>query len=142
MSHIKILFSHSAFGEEGIESAWAIKVDNGYQLDNILFYAKNFAWQDVVSVEERDGALYVTGLVQENGHSTVRVLLSNAESRPRLIEELETMGCSSEGSNLEVLIAVDIPPTVDYSVVRAYLEKGLSEEKWEYQEACIATNHR
>lgn len=141
-NYTKILFKHTAFDEENIESAWAEKVENGYQLDNILFYAKNYSWQDIVSVEEVDGKLYVTGLIQENGHSTVRLLLNDASEGPKIREELKALGCSSELSNMNNLIAVDVPPEVNYSIIRDYLIKGELEDKWEYQEACIASNQQ
>lgn len=141
-NHSKILFQHTAFNKESIESAWAKKVKNGYQLDNILFYAKNYSWRDIVSVEEVEGELFVTGLVQENGHSTIRVLLSDVSEVPKIRKGLKELGCSSELSNMDNLIAVDIPPHVSYSVICNYLNQGESEEKWEYQEACIASNHQ
>lgn len=139
--HIKILFVHDAFGEESFESAWAKNLGKGYELDNILFYSKNYSLGDIVSVEERDGELYVTGLIEEGGHSTVRVLTKGPKMIPTLRKNLEDMGCSSELSNFERLIAVDIPPNASYGKIRSFLEKGENEGKWEYQEACIASNH-
>lgn len=140
--HTKILFRHTAFDEENIERAWAIRVENGYQLDNILFYAKHYSWGDIVSVEEVEGELFATGLVLENGHSTMRVLLSDVSEVPKVREELKKLGCSSELSNMNNLIAVDVPPRVNYSIIKEYLAKGELDGKWEYQEACIASKHR
>jgi hypothetical protein len=34
-------------------------------------------------------------------------------------------------------VAVDIPPAVSYEDVRAYLEEGESNGKWDYEEACL-----
>tara|TARA_B100000949_G_scaffold182403_1_gene163689 strand:- start:1535 stop:2047 length:513 start_codon:yes stop_codon:yes gene_type:complete len=141
-NYVKLLFSHDALGEGSVESAWAQKVEKGYQLDNILFYAKNYSWKDIVSAEEINGELFATGLVEEKGHSTVRVLLSDASEVPKLREEIKNFGCSSELSNVENLVAIDIPPSVSYDKVRAYLEKGEDDGRWEYQEACIASNQK
>ena len=141
-NYVKLLFAHDAFEEESVESAWAVKVENGYQLDNILFYAKNYSWKDIVSAEEVEGELFVTGLVEEKGHSTVRVLLNEASQVPKLREVLKKLGCSSELSNMENMIAIDIPPTVPYDKIRDYLDEGEAEKKWEYQEASIATAHK
>lgn len=138
----KILFSHDFFNEPGIESAWAKKVELGYQLDNILFYAKNYALNDIIKTKEIDGVLYADELIQESGHSTIRVLLENAEDVQRLRAELESMGCSTELSNLPRLIALDIPPEISYSHIQAYLDRGMEDGKWEYQEAAIATNRK
>ena len=70
--YVKILFRHTAFDEDGIEGAWAMKVGQYYQLDNILFYAKEFSLGDLIDVEEIKGELWVKGLTQESGHSTAR----------------------------------------------------------------------
>ena len=46
------------------------------------------------------------------------------------------MGCPSE-LDLDRLVAVDIPPTVPYSDVRAYLEKNERLGVFEYEEGCL-----
>jgi hypothetical protein len=138
----KILFNHTAFDTDSVESAWGIKVDGGYQLDNILFYTKNYSLNDIVSVQEKEGELYVTGLLEEGGHSTINVLFKydNEVNQTRI--ELKALGCASELSNLSNLIALDVPPNLDYSMIKKYLDKGELVERWEYQEACISSNHR
>ncbi|WP_238750875.1 DUF4265 domain-containing protein [Neolewinella maritima] len=138
----KILFPHDFFEEPGVESAWAKKVNTGYQLDNILFYAKNYALNDIIEVKELGGALYAKDVIRESGHSTIRVLVDDAKKVQSLRAELESMGCASELSNLPTLIAVDVPPTVSYSFVQNYLNQGLQDGEWEYQEAAIATNRK
>jgi len=140
MEHVKILFEHNNTPENeyGIESAWAIPVGENFKLDNILFYAPEYSLGDVVSVEGRNGELFVTGLVQESGHSTVRVILSNKESVAPLREQLKKLGCDSEISDVPILISVDIPPEVDYSVIKNLLVEGENLSKWSYEESCIA----
>lgn len=140
--YTKILFVHDAFGEDSIESAWAKKVKNGYQLENVLFYASNFSYGDIVQIKELAGDLYVTDLVEEKGHSTIRILFQEIAIIPEVRKRLRVLGCSSELSNIAELIAVDIPPEVSYSIIRQYLDQGEEQGKWEYQEACIAAGHR
>ena len=50
---------------------------------------------------------------------------------------LRALGCESEGSDVPCLIAVDVPPDVRYSDVRALLEKLLAEGVLDYEEACL-----
>ncbi|HET8685731.1 MAG TPA: DUF4265 domain-containing protein [Methanosarcina sp.] len=140
MEHVKILFEHfnTPENEYGIESAWALPVGENFQLDNILFYAPEYSIGDIVSVEKRDGELFVTGLVQESGHSTVRVILSSKEGVAPLRDELKKLGCDSEISNVPILISVDIPPEVDYSLIKNLLVQGENLSKWSYEESCIA----
>lgn len=140
-NYSKILFKHNAFEEEGIESAWAVKIGNNYQLDNILFYAQEYSLNDIIAVDDIDGELYVSALVEESGHSTTRILFDDTAIVESTRDILKGKGCSSELSNYEKLIAVDIPPLVSYKELKKYLEQGEKEGKWEYQEACISTRH-
>jgi hypothetical protein len=140
MERVKITFMHeNAFeGGPGIESAWAIRKNDNYVLDNILFYAKEYAYLDVVRAKERDGELIVTGLVEASGHSLVRILFFDLDEVSSVRHFLQSEGCDSELSDLPQLISVDIPPDISYSRIKSYLDAGELEEKWTYEEACIA----
>lgn len=140
MKHVKILFEHqnTPEGGYGIESAWAIPEEGFYKLDNILFYAPEYSLGDVVSVEDRNQELFVTGLIKESGHSTVRVIFYDAGEVSKAREIMKELGCDSEISNIPTLIAVDIPPNVSYKLVKQFLEEGRAMSKWGYEEACIA----
>jgi hypothetical protein len=144
MEHKKVLFEHNNAPEGGydIESAWAIPLsDNSYKIDNILFYAPEYSLGDIVSVESREGELFVTGLVTESGHSTVRIIFNNAEDVKPTREFLKEFGCDSEISEVPILISVDIPPIVSYSKIKEYLIKGEEQKLWSYEESCIAHNN-
>lgn len=136
----KILFEYTDLaGDYALESAWAEPCEAGtYRLDNILFYAPEYALGDEVAVEERSGEWYVTGLVAESGHSTVRVLFTEESAVRPTQAALQALGCDSELSNLPILLAVDIPSSVSYAEVKQYLEAGVQANKWGYEEACLA----
>lgn len=136
----KILFEYTDFaGEYALEGAWAEPSEAGTcRLDNILFYAPGYALGDTVAVEERFGEWYVTGLVTESGHSTVRVLFAEENAVGPTRVALRAMGCDSELSNLPNLVAVDIPSSVSYAEIKQFLEDGEQANKWEYEEACLA----
>lgn len=137
----KILFEYYDTNQEyALESAWAEKEGEYYKLDNILFYAKNYSLGDIIKVEDRNGELYATTLIQESGHSTIRIIFYENKFIEPTENWLIKMGCSYEGSNIPTLISVDIPPEVDYNLIKAYLENGEQDDKWSYQEACIAHN--
>ncbi len=143
MEHTKVLFEHenTPEGGYGIESAWAIPEGKNYKLDNILFYAPEYSWGDIVSVEDRDGELFVTGLIQESRHSTVRIIFKNSIDVQDVRGYLKKLGCDSEISDVSILVSVDIPPEVSHGLVKDYLEKGEALSKWSYEEACIAHNN-
>lgn len=140
--HVKILFRHDAFEGNDIESAWAIKEGEFYKLDNILFYAKEFSWGDLVKAKLINDELYVDGLVKESGHSTVRILFENVSDVQPTRDRLKNLGCDSELSDYEKLVAVDISPSVYFSDIVKYLDEGEKGGKWEYQEACISNHHK
>jgi len=135
----KILFEYEDYnGQYAIESAWANKVGENYQLENILFYAFNYSFGDILEVENREGELYVVNLVRGSGHSTVRIIFYNKDDISSTLKELVKMGCDYEGSNISALVSVDIPPEVRYDIVKEYLENGEQNNKWSYEEACLA----
>ena len=141
MKHTKILFEHenAPEGGYGIESVWAIPLgDNQYKIDNILFYAPEYSLGDIVSVENRDGELFATGLIAESGHSTVRIIFNDKNEVQTTRIYLNKLGCASEISEVPILISIDIPSNVSYSKIKAYLDEGERLLKWSYEEACIA----
>lgn len=135
----KIIFEYKDANDDyALESAWAEKTGNNYRLDNILFYAHGYSWGDIVETENRNGELFVTGLIEESGHSTIRIIFFSKESIPQTIDQLEKMGCHWEGSNIPTLISVDIAPEINYIPIRKFLEEGEEKDLWSYEEACLA----
>lgn len=113
MEHVKVLFEYDDGTPERceVESLWAIPREDGYQLDNIPFYARGVANGDVVAVRRGpDGELWYDELVKPSGHSTLRLWFAREEDVQKTREELRALGCASELSDLPRLVAVDVPP--------------------------------
>lgn len=140
--HVKILFQYDGPNpnQYELESMWAIPISDGYEIDNIPFYTLGIALKDVVSAEkDLDGILIFKALIRPSGHSTVRLWFTKdkiSEIEP-IRNQLQKMGCASELSDLPRLIAVDIPPLVDYKNIWEIFDKGEKEGLFEYEEACI-----
>ncbi|WP_332452947.1 DUF4265 domain-containing protein [Chryseobacterium aquaticum] len=142
--YIKVLFEVQ-YDEDYIikESVWAFKLnDNKYKIDNIPFYASGFACNDIVSAEEHSEQLYVSELIEASGNSTVRLLFQNTNDIKEVRKFLKDNGCDSEQSNVDSLIAVDIPFNISYKGIKEFLDNGEANEKWEYEEACISEKHQ
>lgn len=136
--HVKILFEvEKDDGSIDLESLWARPVANGYKIDNIPFYAREVACDDVVSAtpDER-GTLRYTGLVTPSGHSTIRIWFADQAKVQDVRTRLREMGCPSE-LDLPRLAAVDIPPSIPYDTVRTYLAEEEAAGVFEYEEACL-----
>jgi len=135
----KIIFEYyNLENEYALESAWAEKIGDNYKLNNVLFYASGYSWGDIVEVEERSGELFVTGLVKESGHTTLRIIFYEENIIKPTMDQLEQMQCSWEGSNFPRLVSVDIAPEVDYTVIKKFLDEGERKDMWSYEESCLA----
>lgn len=134
---LRVPFTNSA-GEAETETIWTLKREDGYEIDNIPFYAKELAVGDIVSAElDKEGLLWYSKLVRASGHSTVRLWFSDARDVSMARDELRRLSCASEVSDLPRLVAVDVPPTVSYARVKEFLEEGERAGTFEYQEACL-----
>jgi hypothetical protein len=138
MSDSKILLTYiNDDGNIQMESVWATKEGDYYRINNMPFLAPNIALNDLISVEEDDGALYFDSLVQPSGHSTIQIIFFDEKIVMETGREFEHMGCTWEGSHLKTLISVDIPKEINYKKVKEYLDKGENECRWSYKEACL-----
>ncbi len=135
--HVKILFEYPIGDSNGTETLWALPKGEGYKLDNIPFYVKGVSFGDVVSAKVVEGCIYMKELLTPSGHSTVRLWFANENDVQPVRESLKSMGCNSEISDQPRLLAVDIPPSISYEIIRAYLDEGESNGKWDYEEACL-----
>jgi len=138
-TQVKIFFRIPIEGSEEfeVESLWASPVADSYKLDNIPFYARGVSFADTVIAEKVDGCLYMSELSEPSGHSTVRLWFGDEKDVQATRKALSSMGCSSEISDQPRLVAVDIPASVAYENIRAYLDEGEANGKWDYEEACL-----
>jgi len=139
MSDSKILLTY--LDDEGtfkIERVWATKEGSYYRINNIPFFATSLALNDLVSVEEDDGAFYFDKLIEPSGHSAIQLIIFNENDVLEIGKDLENFGRTSEGSNINTMISVDIPKEISYASVKAYLENGEKEGRWSYKEASLS----
>jgi Domain of unknown function (DUF4265) len=129
------------------EWLWASRIsDATFKIDNIPFFAKLVSCGDIVTATQTDAGFVFKKLIQPSGHSTVRVVIfREGRNDQQLVAEVEairqflrTMGCSTELSHIPNLIAVDIPPEVDYRSISAFLSRKEHDGVLEYEEACLA----
>lgn len=138
-TQVKMLFEIPSDDSDSveIESMWVTPCEKGYMIDNIPFYAKGVAYKDVMSTKKIDDDLYADKLLSASHHSTVRIWFVNEKLVASARQELKTMGCGSEISDSPRLVAVDIPPNIEYGLIKKYLDDGELSGKWDYEEACL-----
>lgn len=142
MDHTKILFEYDGDTPEQceLEGVWACPVSDGFKIDNIPFYVREIALDDIVTAEnDAGGMLRYKELVRSSGHSTIRLWFAkNKEEHIASVRQmLRDLGCESEQSDRPRLVAVDVPPSVSYECVRAVLDEQEKIGVFEYEEACL-----
>jgi len=122
------------------EGLWAEKVDGAYVLISVPFYLKNVSSGDAVEACERE-FLAFTRVINRGGHNTYRLLIPQ-ESRSKIDEtvyELISLGLAVE-KEITMLLAVDVPPSVDQAEIDSFLAEGSEAGRWEMQDGFLSSN--
>lgn len=124
------------------ETLWIEPLENNkYQIKNIPFFAPNIAYNDIITVEDDDGNLYFEELVKASEHSTIQIVIFDEQETDKILKNIEQFGCSWEGMENQTILAVDVPPFVNYDILKKYLDKNLTENIFDYKEACLSDTH-
>lgn len=122
----------------GSEALWCTPTESGdWLVDNVPFCVPGLALGDTVSAEEEDGVRLATGVVQEGGHSTVRVVFFGPAAAQAVRAALVQLGCAWEGMKDSTFTAVDVPPDADHDAVLAYLSGQADAKVLDREESCI-----
>jgi hypothetical protein len=145
--HFKLNQNEDGYPPFSSEAIWCEKLEeHQFRVDNIPFFVTGVSFLDIVSVhEEPEGYLNFDQLVEESGHSTIRVIfLDNADDRRplevrshELARQLEVLGCGVSVSPPPLLLAIDIPPTLAIGPVRRLLATGEERGFWSYEEGTL-----
>jgi hypothetical protein len=133
----KIILTYQDGENYNTEQVWAEQVGDYYKIKNIPFFASNIALDDIIKVEDDEGALHFDKLVTPSGNSVVQITFFKIESFEEVTKELEKLGCGWEESHLASLISVNIPKDVGYKNVKDFLESKVMKKVLDYKEACL-----
>jgi hypothetical protein len=140
--HVKVLFELEqvdGYPPFGVESVWAIKLSDGlFKIDNIPFYVRGIAMDDVVRAIPADALGFrFNALVNASGHSTIRVVFFESAIRDTFIRAIESLGCKWEGAYEPSLVAIDIPPAADLKKVLILLSDSFDRGEIDYEEGVL-----
>jgi hypothetical protein len=143
-----IVKSYSDMFEQEIEETlWAFVLDKEnrlYQIDSIPFYTSLISSNDIVfaDIDPATKQLVYQKTVSYSGHSTIQVVLNDETIAMDTIRDIfSKMHCVSEQVN-EDFFVLDVPEDVDYTQVKAELDRLEAEEKIEYAEPSLSDVHR
>jgi Domain of unknown function (DUF4265) len=147
MDHVKIFFrleqDEDGYPPVSVESVWAKdQGDGSFVLDNTPWFTREATLGDVVEADEEDGALYYRATRRVSGSSLLRVIFLTDEDPTPVRNVLVELGCSSEMAGVWPLLAVNVPAEADLDAVRAVLDEGEGEGRWEYEEAILRHGRR
>ncbi|MCT2587964.1 DUF4265 domain-containing protein [Actinophytocola gossypii] len=136
----------AAWARAAVEKLWVEKTDVRMEVRvrNVPFYAKGVAFGDVVRVRidhERRQIVYEE-FVSESGHSAVRLIIMDDDANSRVVDVLRAHDCWWEVDISGRLWAVDVPPPVDYAMMRSSLLRLADEGAIGFEEAALAAGHR
>lgn len=148
--HFKLTQSEEGYPPYDSEAIWCEKLDErSFRVDNIPFFVTGVSFSDIISVhEEPKGYLNYDQLLQENGHSTIRVMFRSVAKDRRPVEvrarelgdRICQLGCGVSLSPPPPphLLAIDVPPTMAIDPVRNLLTQGVEKGLWYYEEGTLA----
>jgi hypothetical protein len=100
---------------------------------------KGIAYGDIVAASAEQQELRFREVVRPSGHSTLRLIIYDEKEVASVSALLEKMGCAIERSHIPGLISVDAPTAVSLAELRLILDEGEAQERWGYEEACLAS---
>jgi|GEM_PF-753159 len=134
-----ILTYYDIEGNTAVETLWAeFKEDIKYQIKNIPFFAPNIAFNDIITVEEENGNLHFDEIINASEHSTIQIVFFNEKEMDKVIKDIELLNCSWEGMYNQKLLAIDVPPNVNYSIVKEYLTTQFNSNIIDFKESRVA----
>ncbi|PUB33020.1 uncharacterized protein DUF4265 [Elizabethkingia sp. YR214] len=137
-----ILTYYDIEGNTSVETLWAeFKEDIKYQIKNIPFFAPNIAFNDIITVEEENGNLHFDEIINASEHSTIQIVFFNEKEIDKVIKDIELLNCSWEGMYNQKLLAIDIPPNVNYSIIKEYLTTQFNSNIIDFKESCLSETH-
>jgi len=121
------------------EGLLARREDTGFRLESVPFYLKNVSRGDVVAATA-GRFLEFTQVVKRGGHNTYRLLLKRIQPDDpgRTLNELIKLGLAVEEEH-GLLIAVDVPPTVNQMAIDSYLVAQKESGRWEIQDGYLSS---
>lgn len=101
-------------------------------------FADDISLFDIVHVSEFDDRLFVDDIVEESGHSTLRVILFDNSAHDRLLQICKDANCLIAHTEIPGLFAIDVSPEQSLVSLLRDLQSGRETGMWDMDEASVA----
>jgi hypothetical protein len=138
MHKIALVYHEEIDDQYQIEMIDATKEGEYFRVASTPFFAKHLAIGDLIAVDDEDGVHYFDDLIGKSGHSTIRIIFIDETVTETTLREVRNLGAIPHFLPDTVrLVALDIPPNIEYSRIKAYLQEGMNNQLWDFEEACL-----
>ena len=121
------------------ENLWAAPLPEGaYRIESIPYYVRGISKGDVIDVATQGARRFAKRLVAASGNSTLRIWTDDIETSQFVMSELELRGCECDNEHEPKLVAVNVIAELDYREIVDWVSEGAREDRWDFEEACIA----
>ena len=123
---------------------WAVPLGGDrFRIDNTPWFVRGISADDVVeALAGSDGVLWATQRLEDGGRQTIRVIafrdgpLSGDPAAVRA--EFVPLGLTGEIAQQYGLVALDVPPGTALAPVKALLNAGKRDGRWDFEEGCVS----
>jgi hypothetical protein len=121
------------------ENLWAWPLPEGsYRIESIPYYVRGISKGDVIDVATQGARRFAKRLVEASGNSTIRIWTDDIDTSEYVMEQLRLRGCEVDNEHEPKLVAVSVPGDVEYSEILRWIAEGAADDRWDFEEACIA----
>ncbi|MCO4761048.1 MAG: DUF4265 domain-containing protein [Myxococcales bacterium] len=129
-----------------VEPIWCTPVPSGdehYTVTNVPIFAVDISRGDIIRAHRgQGGPMRFVALVEQGGHSTLRVIVANPDEVEAVAQSLASFGCVVNHTYIDQLLTLDLPPGVDYGVIRGWLLDADAADRVDWEEGALAAVHR
>jgi Domain of unknown function (DUF4265) len=120
------------------EGMWARPIKDAFEILSVPFYLKNVSRGDVVDANQGD-FLKFSDVRSRGGHNTYRLLMENGshDEVETALTQLRSKALVVELNEAGILIAVDVPPSIDQQEIDAYLLSEKEAGRWQVQDGYL-----
>jgi len=122
------------------EELSCIREGANLKIIEIPLHAPRLAVNDLISAkyDPTDQAFYFDRKILPSGNSTVRLIVHDAAALATLKDQFIARSCPCTVSYSKKLLAVNIPKSMNYAVIRQWLIQGEARNHWQFEEGCLA----
>ena len=116
------------------------RTKEGFVLESVPFYLRNVSRGDTVTAIQED-FLRFSEVIARGGHNTYRLLMSDVpeSETEQAIADLDRLGLTVERSENKILLAVDVPPSVNQQGIDGYLVEHQGLGRWQMQDGFLSS---